>query len=537
MLSDAEIKEQIAATTEFGYALEYIRVDNRAFDFKDHEYLIELYRDTHPYLVIEKAAQMGASVKAMIKAFFVCDRLEKNVIYFFPTDEDVREFSKTRVAPIIQDSPHLREIVRASDADAVGVRRVGRGFLYFRGMKSQIRMKSVPGDMLVFDELDEVTEESEKLADKRLQHSTLKWRIKLSTPTFEGYGIDRDWQKSDQRYWNLICKTCGTWNILEKQFPDCWLRVDENRVIIICRKCKGQLDPSYGKWKAEAPSVTRIRGYHLCALYSKLADLSEFEYDYQEGRQLPEFFRSVLGIPYIDTNMRLTRSQVEACCGDYESYPEPHTYMGVDQKGRELHVVIRKPDKLSGRQKVLYIGTVTHFNDLSPLMGRFDVDLAVIDGLPNQHSAREWAQKHPGRVYLCYYSVNQKGDYIWKDPDRNAPQEDREWSVTVNRTEALDAMYEEITRRELLLPKLGPAVKDFAEHVTNLARVHETDDDGNILRATYKRLGTDHYAHAASYAVVAQTRFGGPTLAKTVLPRSAITRNSYARRWESGSRY
>src|SRR5271165_307281 len=215
--------------------MENIVLDRSPFTFDKHNYQIQIYGDEHPHQVIEKAAQMGASVIGMIKSFYVCDKMGKNVIYFFPTDEDVREFSKGRVAPIIRDSPHLRKIV--TEVDAVGQRQIGHGFLYFRGMKSNVRMKSVPADMLVFDELDEVTEAQKELADKRLAHSSLNWRFLLSTPTFDGYGIDYEFQKSDKNYWNLICKKCDTRNICEFQFPDIVKRIDEVTAVLACRKC------------------------------------------------------------------------------------------------------------------------------------------------------------------------------------------------------------------------------------------------------------------------------------------------------------
>lgn len=888
--------QAVADNTTFGYATEYMIVDGRPFSFDGHSYLIDLYQDNHPYQVIEKAAQMGASVLGMAKAFFVCDKLGKNVIYFFPTDEDVREFSKGRVAPIIRDSPHLEAVV--GDADAVGLRNVGRGFLYFRGMRSNIRMKcfcedtevltrsgwkhfdsvtredyiatrspsgifmwqrptdvwqydyngemlhfkaagtdvlvtpnhrmlfqscpgkqewfetaeqrrnakasqthqqfvrsdvtwrgevpkflvkdgrdahgdkwfiTIPGnkrnnawesagrlpsrrinladwvaflglylaegstqgvmggkrggrvsisqvekskhfqriqkllpkiaatwsydngstfrigdmelakvlfplgnkynkfvpewvknlpprylkilwewavvgdgsvqrsqvrygtmskkladdmqevlmklgvlayvkpqkqstvptirgrqvkstvpcyvvlarttgkttvaprpqavkyrgtvgcvsvpngviltrrngltmwsgnsiaaDLLIFDELDEVTNNQLELADQRLNHSSLKWRYLLSTPTFDNYGIDREFRKSDQRYWNLICKNCLTPNITEKLFPDCVKRISEVKCILVCRKCDAELDAQYGLWIAEK-QTERIRGYHLCSLYGIYTDLSELMYKFEEGRHREEFMRSKLGMPWVSTDQRLTPELVERCCERYECGPMgmTHTYMGVDQRGRELHVVIRGNDDRTRRPKDVLIKRVRKFEDLDVLMSEFDVDLAVVDGTPNQHSARDFCMRFPGRAYMAYYNENQRGSYKWQE----SKTDDEDYQVTVNRTESLDAMYEEVQRREIMLPNPDNAeIHSFVEQVCNLARINEVDDDGGVKHAVYKRLGEDHYAHASNYALIAHSRFGGPV--QSIMVQSPIiSTNVVSRRFEEGSRY
>lgn len=521
----AAARRYLIDSSLYPYAQEYAKVDGNDFSFQDHNYLVELYQDEHPYIVIEKSAQMGASVYAMLKSFFVCDKLGKTTIYFFPTDTDVKDFSKTRVTPILEDSVYLRSI---TTDDTLGLRRVGRGWLYFRGMISQIAMKSIPADFLVFDELDEVTEAAEDLADQRLNHSKLKWRLKLSTPTFEGFGIDREFKRTDQRFWNLVCRACQTFNVLEDEFPNCIRRIDDLKCVLVCKKCGGQLDPQYGVWVPKAPNINRFRGYHLCGLYSAFIDLSELMYDYEEGRKRAELYRSKLGIPYTDDEQRVTLKQVYACVDSYEMHVDTHCYMGVDQKGDGLHITIRKPNKITRKSEIIEIAQVKTFDLLDTYMRRYDVDNCVIDGTPNQHSARDFAARFPGRVYLCYYSENQRGDYLWHEPGPDGDRDD--WSVVVDRTEALDAMYEQIQRREVSLPIQTQIVTQFANQLTALARVNEINEDGSIKRAMWKRLGEDHYAHSASYSLIAQSRYGNnqpraimiqsPQMARIIKPRT-----------------
>jgi hypothetical protein len=530
------LDDVIANSSRYGYTKDMF-VDGKPFSFDKHNYLVGIYRETHPHIIIEKSAQMGASVYAIISALFVADKMGKNVIYFFPTDTDVNDFAKTRVAPMIRDSPYLQTVT--SERDSLGLRQVNKAWLYFRGMKSNIAMKSIPADYLIFDELDEVTEAQESLADQRLNHSSLRWRLKLSTPTFEGYGIDRQFQKSDMRYWNLICKKCETRNIVEDTFPDCVKRVSDEEAYLICYKCSERLDTQYGIWIPKAPEVTRLRGYHICGLYSEYTDLASIMEEYDSGRRRDEFMRSKLGFPYTPANQRITPGMVRACLSDKEMRREQHCYMGVDQKGDELHIVIRKAIKFTKTHEVVYIGRVREFGMLDQFMRDYNVNLCVIDGTPNQHSARDFSKRFPGRVYLCYYQDTQKGAYAWNDPSENTTDRGFHWEVKVNRTEAIDDMYDEVIRRTVSLPKETSEVTTFVEQLCSLAKVYEEDDDGAVVKAFWKRLGPDHYAHANTYSMIAFSKFGqySETTSYLAMPRTLGRVIRAQRRYDGGSQF
>lgn len=142
---------------------------NRKFDFAGHQYLKGLYLDENPSLVIRKAAQMGASEYAISRAMHFAAVKGGSVIYFSPSDRDVAEFSQDRFGPAIEQSEYLASLVR--DTDTVGLKHIGEGSIHFRGTRSGTRMKSVPADFLVFDEVDEMKPASIELARKRVGHS------------------------------------------------------------------------------------------------------------------------------------------------------------------------------------------------------------------------------------------------------------------------------------------------------------------------------------------------------------------------------
>jgi phage terminase large subunit GpA-like protein len=145
------------------WASSRIRLEGRPFSFQGHEYLRVIYDDTAPRVVLSKAAQIGGTTFALLRSVHACLN-NLNVIYFFPTRTDVLEFSKSRVRSLIADNPFLSK--KMTDTDMAGLKKIGEAYIYFRGMQSTVGMKSVPADMIVFDELDEATPDAVVAGEK-----------------------------------------------------------------------------------------------------------------------------------------------------------------------------------------------------------------------------------------------------------------------------------------------------------------------------------------------------------------------------------
>ncbi len=470
-----------------------IILDGRPFTFKKHEYLWEPYHLDHPDIVEYKAAQMGLTSKAMLKAVFGARYGGyRGILYLFPSKSDVIEFSKGRVSPLIEENPAtIGKWLR--DTDSANVKQIWNCFLYFRGMKSRVGLKSVPVDFVIFDELDEASQNAVDMAMERMSHSEIRHVLKLSNPTLPDYGIDKAFQETDQRYWLLKCEECGEYTCLEDTFPDCLLEVGD-RVIRACGKCRAELNPSIGEWVARHPSVTEKRGYHYSQLFSHYVDPADILHQFRTTNNLTDFFNLKIGLAYVEASNRLSVQEVLRLCGNAgieASAPGPCS-MGVDQ-GRELHVVI-------GKRHFQKAGTILHFGiyrdweDLNRLMKAFNVSRCVVDALPETRNARAFALRHQGKVFLNYYQEHQKGRYAWNEKDM---------TVSCNRTESLDASHNEVMRGEIVLPRECGIVRDFARHLHNVAKKLEEDEETGAKRYVYVKLGPDHFRHALNYEAMA----------------------------------
>jgi phage terminase large subunit GpA len=500
------------------WALRKIRLDGRPFSFDGHEYLRAIYDDTSPHVVLSKAAQIGGTTWAILRAFHAC-LSGLDAIYFFPTRTDVIDFSRSRVGPLLYDNPFLGNQVR--DTDTVGLKRIGEGHLYFRGMQSSVGMKSVPADMIVFDELDEATPDARTLAWERIAHSSYKRVIELSNPSLPGYGIDEQYEKSDQRHWTLKCPGCNHWTALEREFPT---KLGQEVKIILpredgmfyraCPRCAHELDLAQGEWVADCPD-RKIQGYRISQLFSTMVDPGEILYEYRNTNHPDRFYNLKIGIPWADLERRLDIASVLALVGGSVPVSDrPRRFMGVDT-GRQLHVVILERPKEAEPAYLIHLGVVEGFQDLDELMRRFQVRGCVIDGLPETHATREFAKGQGSKVHMCFFSESQVGSARW---DHHAH------TVHVNRTEALDASRAVVRDKRLVIPQGLPLIHDFAKHMVADAKVLHEDEETGVKKYRYiKAGGEDHFSLAFTYAVLAMstTSFEPAVAFSTFSPRAA----------------
>jgi len=469
-------------------------LDGRPFTFHKHEYLRVPYHDDHPYMVEIKAAQLGLTTKAMLKAMYHARyRNYRGILYLFPSKSDVLDFSKGRISPLIDDNPESLGCW-VKETDAAGIKRVWNTFLYLRGMQSRVGLKSIPVDLIVFDELDEAPQKAVDMAMERMGHSEFKEVLMLSNPTIPDYGIDKAFQDTDQRYWLLKCPACGHHTCLEDTFPEC-LRETKGRVIRACGLCGSELDPEKGEWVAKRPAITEKRGYHYSQLFSQYVDPGDILHQYRTTNNLQDFFNLKIGVAYVEAENRLSVQEVLSLCGSEgiaASDPGPCT-MGVDQ-GKDIHVVIgRRYIEKAG--KIMHLGVYRDWEELDRLMKAFNVSRCVVDALPETRNARSFAERHRGRVFLNYYQEHQKGRYKWNE---------QELTVSCNRTESLDASHNEVMHGQIILPRESDMVREFAQHLSRVAKKLEEDEETGSKRYVYVKLGADHFRHAFNYEAMAR---------------------------------
>jgi len=450
-----------------------------------------------------KAAQIGGTTWSILRSIHAC-LSGLNVAYYFPTRTDVLDFSRSRVGPLLDENPFLSRML--ADTDTVGLKRIRDAFLYLRGMQSTVGLKSVPADMVVFDELDEATPVAKAMARERLAHSPYKRIIELSNPSLPNYGVDEAYQASDQRHWTMKCPGCGYWVVLEREFPA--MLGQEIKVILkrpdgtyyrACPRCSAALDTAAGEWVADYPDRS-IHGYLISQLISARVEPGEILREYERTRHPERFFNLKIGVAWVDSSNRLDPATVLALCGQegmLESSEQPCT-MGVDV-GRVLHVVVSRAIEDSNRRQIVFIAALQHFHELDLLMKRFRIQLCVIDGAPELHSTRRFAARHRGRVFMNFFNVHQKGADAW---------DVRQLKVQENRTEALDFSRRIIREKQRVLPRRNRMVEEFARHLCADAKQLVENEETGAQVYRYLKTGENHFDFAFTYDCLAAACVG-----------------------------
>lgn len=501
-------KQELAAENLFYFGQRAgLKLNGNLLSFEHHEYLEEIWNDISRVrdLTIEKAAQMGVSTVEIIDSIHGCQygRYPQGVLYLLPSRSDVTEFSKTKVQAIVDENPLLQSWIQETNSEHI--KKINEAYLYFRGMRSRVGLKVITVNKIVFDEVEEIEDPSLiGLAMERMSHVEEPFVHRISVPSLPEVGIDKFFQRSDQRYWVLICPYCKAENCLEDEFPHCLIEIEEpiyegaeGKAIRACRKCRRELDISQGRWIPRSPSRS-ARGYHLSQLFSAFVNPWTILNWYRNGKSLTTLYNDKLGISYAKASARLEVQTVLSLCGGelmLERFAGPAA-MGVDQpkeEGGKFHIAIgfKRAENLF---QVCHLTIREKWRELDDLMRQFGIKCCVVDGLPDQQGARAFAQRHLGKVFLNFYSEHQKGAYKW---------DDAKTMVTVNRTESIDASQNALLERRVILPRQGDEINLFARHCHNMAKRKEEDEEAGSVRYVWVKLGEDHYRHAFNYMVIA----------------------------------
>lgn len=460
-------------------------------------WLLAILNDNSKKIVFQKASQMGVSTYCILWLFWIArQRLApRGAIYWLPTKTAVNDFVASKVDTLVNENLEAIHMRIGQETNNLGLKFFFGVPCYFRGLESKVGVKSISGDAAIYDEYDEADPAQIKQAEERLSASESRLERRLSIPTLPDYGINKDFELSDQCYFAFQCRACNNWNILEKYFPQCFQLDKQGQYYHACEKCKGPLDIRAGRWVKLNPR-SDTRGYSITQLYSPFITPNQIMHEFHTTEHLSHFYNHKIGLPYLAAEDKVTREQVLALCDRtmpmrFDSIAS--TFMGIDV-GSKLHVVILLRGEKS---RILFCGELDHFEEVDLLINKFNVREFVCDALPETRKARELVNRFKYKGWLCFYNDNMKGDYAWKEDER---------IVSVNRTESMDVGTLAIHRKSVILPQQTVIIEKFADQCSNTAKVVDENKVTGSKKYVYKKLGPDHYRHAYNYAQIAASR-------------------------------
>lgn len=503
----------------------YLKGDR--FSFKDHEFQQDILSDTSKTVYVQKCAQIGMS-EAMARYALAITRIMPyfSVILTLPFSADAGNFSKTRLTPIIDESPDLREAVDR-DLDNTEIKGIGTGLLYTRGCSGTTSAISVPADMLIHDEVDRSDADALGQYQSRIKHSKHKLTRKFGTPTLDDVGIALD-MKSAMRYRRACtCHLCGHTFVpnfhtdvkipgYTGRFQDITkynlhtLRWHEAR--LHCPGCDGEpsLQPQHRNWICENPQDNyEAIGYYVTPFdVPNVVTIPSLVQEITKYKTWAEFVNQALGETANESESQLTRSDISNCkfSGGELRSNSIHN-MGIDV-GQMCTVAVGRKDEL-GRLLVARKERVP----LSRLKERkrelkkeFRVLMTVIDSQPETYLVQQ-LQKEDKNCYGAVYHENKKlATYelvvVEKVPEKGKlPINQAKIHRNVNFDEVM-----QLFKAKMILWQADNSPEDelFVEHCLDMKRKQEMDQHTELVwRWVKSPQGQDHYMHTLGYLHVA----------------------------------
>jgi hypothetical protein len=221
-------------------------------------------------------------------------------------------------------------------------------------------------------------------------------------------------------------------------------------------------------------------------------------------------------------------------------------FMGLDQMGSFIVAVIKKrmPDGRQGTVHVEYIfrAPTKEDPDASPwdrcdeLMKAYGIVCCVVETLPNYDSAKSFARRHDGKVFLAGYG-NMDGDMLaWGDApalntsERRTDEELRDrFTVRLDQYKCMQVSMARFQKRMCLFPdpdglvqevlekgkrRMAAVCKEYAFfHFTRTALVAEKDEEEKKFKRRVVKVGIDpHTSYANMLCDVAWARAHGTNM-------------------------
>lgn len=285
-----------------------------------------------------------------------------------PTVDIAMRFSKQRIAPLIEESPTLREKVKPARSRDSGNTLFSKeflgGVLMMTGANSAAGLRSMPIKNLFCDEVDAWPADCDgegdplTLAERRTTTFARRKVFICSTPTVKDMSrIEREFLTSDQRRYYVPCPHCGEYQYL--QWANIrWTDDDPATARYACEHCGTLIEEHYktqmlrrGEWRATAPSDGRTAGFHLSSLYSPLGwkswaeIVSEFLRAKHDAPSLKVWVNTILGETFEEEYAaRLGAEGLMARAEFYEPGVAPDGALvvtaGVDVQANRLAIVM-----------------------------------------------------------------------------------------------------------------------------------------------------------------------------------------------------
>lgn len=472
----------------------------RIIEFSNHHFLKDIYDDMTPIQVARKSTQIGFTTMEILKSFHLMKFKDFNLIYTLPTFSDVFQLVPSKVNAIISNNPVLQDWTK--DKDSILQKKIGKSFIYYRGTfakgTEKKKMESAVGimfssDLNIHDECDRSDQSILEQYESRLEASKYQGRWYFSNPTTPNTLSQRLFEQSDQKHWFVKCGN-GHW-----QYLDYWKNIKDGK--FVCEKCGKEITDQNrrdGQW-VKKYSNREISGYWIPHLIVPWISAKKIEEE-EKTKTKQYFYNFILGLPYIGSDIVVNRDIILKCIDLTKSNSQQHNVLGVDIGIKKYYVLINN-------EGIFKIGVTKRWEDIEDLIKIYDIEMCVIDAMPDITEPRKIRDKYPGKVWLNFFKKEtKKADFISWDYKTH--------TVFADRTKIIQQTIDKFVNRATRIQVSIEDLSEFIKHWESLYKITEKDQMG-IERDVWESGGEDHFAFATVYAMIGMEKAeGGGTSVK-----------------------
>lgn len=272
-------------------------------------------------IVIMASAQTGKTEMELNMMGRAIDVDPGPMLFIQPTDGFAEDFSKRRVAPMIQACPVLkRKVYEAKSRDAgntISMKTFPGGSVAFTGANSPTELAGRPARYVFCDEIDRFpasagTEGNPlKLAERRTETFRERGRkmVLTSTPTIKGASeIEKNYLQGTQEEWHTECPHCHNFSFIrfeqilfdKEEYKD---EAGERNYHVrnvrwkcpVCERETGEYDTKRcpAKWVSKNPEAVEagVRSFRLSAFMSPWSDWKDICRSFLNAHDDPDLLK------------------------------------------------------------------------------------------------------------------------------------------------------------------------------------------------------------------------------------------------------
>lgn len=484
--------------------------ENTFIHYNERKYLIDFMNDLTPKQSIMASAQVSKTVSMQIKALFM-NYKGMNVAFSQPT-QDLRDLlTKSKLNRIIENNDIFRNNVSGDLNIKTSFDKML--FLVYTFGNAQVGYST---DLNIYDEVSRSNPETIDMLKSRQLDSKFGWEWFISNPSVPNDLLHNTFIQSSQKHWAIKCQACSKHQILNYDGLYGYKgNINKETAQIHCQYCDFVIDPSQvinGQWVERFPG-REIAGYWIHQLMRPTPTLeaqSKLVKDmiYEEKKNKSKFMNFYLGLPYSGSDVNIDRTLF------MKNRVEPTRFKNYVCMGVDIGSATGHHYTIGSGDTIFKIGRAKDWAEIRQLMKEYEVQMCVVDNMPENGPAKEFQAEYPNMVW--------RGNYVANKSEQVIKYEEESGLVHIARNLVFDDMISSFSKGEykFAFSEFDGMFDEYIDHWGTMSKIAEFDRWGNPTFKWEAPNGAwDHFAHSTLYYHIARHRL------EELMPRFGITKS------------